>query len=231
MKTLLTIPIVLWSFFSYAQFNENTSGRYAGQFEITLYDAPIEGSPYLDEMYKTGKATIAGASQASMLMRYNAYADEMEFLDSTGKPRKLMKNTNVVVDLDGTIYEVHEYEHRGKMKEGYFIALNEGPIILYKKPGKQFRQAEQLQNSYEEVTPAKYSDNTTYYLWEDGKDMQQIRLNRKDFIYHLDDNTRSLKKFLQRQKLKLKTEEEAVKVLTYYNKMQQLKGTNENAQA
>ncbi|NAS13802.1 hypothetical protein [Poritiphilus flavus] len=220
MKTIiLSFLACLSTLALFSQFNGNPQTAYHGQLEITFYDAPTEGTPYMNELYKTGKTTINGGSETSRPMRYNAFSDEMEFLSNQQKPLKLLKRENIVVELDGKTFEVHKYRYKGKYRRGYFNPLNSGEVVLFLQPKKRLLKATNPEHGYESMTPAKYEDDFEYYLKIGDNLFERIDLNKRELFYYLSDEASAVKKFVGENKLKLRKENEVVALLNYYNKI------------
>ncbi|MEM7380279.1 MAG: hypothetical protein AAF361_03670, partial [Bacteroidota bacterium] len=152
-------------------------------------------------------------------MRYNAFSDEMEFLSNQQKPLKLLKRENIVVELDGKIYEVHKYRYKGKYRKGYFNRLNEGDVVLYQHPKKRLLRAKNPEHGYESLTPAKYEEDFEYYLKRGDNFFEKIELNKRELFYHLKDEATALKKFAGENKLKLRKANEVIALLNYYNEI------------
>jgi hypothetical protein len=113
-------------------------GRSSGvmtpaQMGMSFFEVPIEGSPYINEIFKKGKTIINGKHTSDALMRYDAYHDAIEIENENGKARTLLRRNNIVADIDGVIYIVREFFEAGEKKMGYFNPLNEGYVRLLKK--------------------------------------------------------------------------------------------------
>ncbi|WP_276389559.1 hypothetical protein [Eudoraea chungangensis] len=200
-----------------AQYNGNSFTMTHGQMELVYYDAPTVGSPYLDDMYKTGTTIISNNSETKRLMRYNAFSDEMEFLSKQDKPLKLLKKENIVVELDGKTYKVYPYRYKGKKAKGYFNPLNEGEVVLYLQPRKKLIPAENIEHGYDDIDPAQYLNDFNYYLKKGDNSLEKIDLGKKDILYVLRDRHDELKTFIKENDLKLRKESDALQVIAYYN--------------
>lgn len=200
-----------------AQYNGNSFTMTHGQMELVYYDAPTVGSPYLDDMYKTGTTIISNNSETKRLMRYNAFSDEMEFLSKQDKPLKLLKKENIVVELDGRTYKVYPYRYKGKNAKGYFNPLNEGEVVLYLQPRKKLIPAENIEHGYDDIDPAQYLNDFNYYLKKGDNSLEKIDLGKKDILYVLKDRYDELKTFIKENDLKLRKESDALQVIAHYN--------------
>ncbi|MGB5358288.1 MAG: hypothetical protein WBN11_16470 [Eudoraea sp.] len=214
---LLTFLFIACGYVGIAQYNGNPLIISHGQMELTYYDAPTVGTPYLDEIYKKGTTIISNNSENTRLMRYNAYSDEIEFLSKQDKPLKLLKRENIVVELDGRTYQVFPYRFKSKKVRGYFNPLNEGNVVLYLQPRKRLIPAENLEHGYDEIDPAQYLNDFNYYLKIGDKPIEKIDLSKKDILSLLSDRYDELKTYIKKNDLKLRKEADALQLIQYYN--------------
>lgn len=187
------------------------------QAGIVMREVDIQGSPYLNEVYKKGETIINGKSRTSALMRYDAYHDAVEILDENRKARKLLRRPSIKAVFDGKTYEVLEYKERKQVKMGYFNPLNQGHTQLLFKPKKKFIQAEKPENGYDEYDPPVYKDISAYFIRKGDQSATIIKLNKKGLLKALNDQEALLKKFIKKHSLDLKKETHAIRLIQYYN--------------
>ena len=94
----------------------------------------ISGTPYLDNNFqKAYILKINGTEIKDVLLRYNAYSDNMEFKKD---------GTNYAIAFPSEIYRIKlgdlsfiytQYQSATKIKHGYFQLLHEGTYCLLKK--------------------------------------------------------------------------------------------------
>tara|TARA_R110000782_G_scaffold156359_3_gene248496 strand:- start:1108 stop:1806 length:699 start_codon:yes stop_codon:yes gene_type:complete len=187
------------------------------QMGMSFIEVPIEGSPYINEIFKKGKTIINGKHTSDALMRYDAYHDAIEIKNENGIARTLLRRNNIVADIDGTIYMVREFIEAGEKKMGYFNPLNEGYVRLLKKPKKIFIQAENPENGYNTFKPAKYQDISMYYMQNGDKPAIETKLSKRKILSFLDDNSEFLKQFIKNNELNMRSESDIIKLINYYN--------------
>lgn len=187
------------------------------QAGIVMREVEIQGSPYINEVYKKGETIINGKSRTSALMRYDAYHDAVEILDENRKARKLLRRPSIMAVFDGKTYEVLEYKEGKQVKMGYFNPLNQGHTQLLFKPKKKFVQAEKPENGYDDYDPPVYKDISAYFIKREGQSATMIKLNKKGLLKALNDQEALLKKFIKKHSLDLKKETHAIRLIQYYN--------------
>ena len=112
-----------------AQYNGNKEMRHHGMLLILEYELPINGTPYVNELYKKGTITIQNADRTleeERLLRFNAFTGDMEYESPGGKVQTLLKRENIEVEMDGLTYQVHPYRVNGQIHRAYFIPMNRG---------------------------------------------------------------------------------------------------------
>ena len=178
----------------------------------------VEGSPYLDEDFKLATVIVKDDDSYSAYMRYNAFHDEME-MQENNKAVSLMKRDYVKARLDGKLYKITPFKVDGNRDQGYVVVLKEGPSALYLKEDIILREGKEATSSYSKAQPPKF-ERQDFYLLGIGEDTPvKIKLNKKSILNQFSSHKKDLEKFVKDNKLKLKTEEEVLKLLNYYDSL------------
>lgn len=224
--------LILMFFISNLCFSQGVQGigRPAGvltpaQMGMSFFEVPIDGSPYMNEIFKKGKTIINGKHTSDALMRYDAYRDAIEIKNENDVARTLLRRSNIVADIDGTIYMVREYRESGENKLGYFNPLNEGYARLLKKPKKIFVQAENPENGYDTFKPAKYQDISMYYMQKGDEPAIETKLSKRKILSFLDDSSEILKQYIKKNELNMRLESDIIQLINYYNTQETNKKT------
>ncbi len=222
----LAILLFFATYFAFAQYE---GPRTAAQIGTVYREVPISGTQYVNEMYQKGEAIMNGKSTGEILMRYDAYHEVVEFLEN-GKPRKLLRRENITAIIDDVRYEVVEFKEKGKSRLGYLSPLNEGETVLYYRPKKQFIQAENPENGYDEYQPATFKDISTYYIKIGDEPATEVRLSKGSILKKLSDQKPVLKKYISEHHLTFKSMEDVTKLLAYYNTIKKTSGSMHHAE-
>jgi hypothetical protein len=221
MKTGILAGLLLSVLSVSGQYNGNKEMRHHGMLLIQEYDLPVNGSPYLNDIYKKGTITVRNPEDTlkqDKLMRFNAFTGDIEYLGQNEKPQNVLKRENIEVALDGQIFEVHPYRVNGIIYRGFFVPLNPGePVVLYKKPLKHYRKPALPEHGYEEARKPEYFDASEYYIQIAGEGMVPVRLNRKSILKSLGSRENALKSYISDKRLNLKNPEDVVNLISYYN--------------
>lgn len=217
MKKILLL-LIFTSTFAIGQTLGNGDGITTDtQAGIVIREVPIEGSRYMNDIYKQGETIINGRTQTTALMRYDAYNDAVEILDKSQQARKLLRRKSIVAKFGGKTYIVIDYKAGNKTKLGYFNPLNEGETVIYFKPKKVFVQAEKPEDGYDTYDPPIYRDVSEYYIKKGKAPAQLVKLGKRSILKQLGGKTAELKKFISENKLNLNKETDVVKLVVFYN--------------
>ncbi len=221
MKNILLL-LLLASSFSYAQATiGNGDGiKTDAQAGLVFREVPIEGTPFIDNIYKKGETIINGKVQGTALMRYNAFNDYVEILNENSQPRRLLRRANIIPVFGGNTYEILRYKEAGKVRLAYFNSLNTGNTILYFRPKKKFIQAEKPDHGYDDYDPPTYRDVSSYYIKHGDLAAEVVKLSKRSLLRALSDKSNELNAFIQDKKLNLKNKEDAIMLIEYYNSLQ-----------
>lgn len=164
----------------------------------------VLGSPYLDEKFTVARI---GENPDQILMRYNTYHDNIEFIK------------------DGTIMVLPKIEQYNSVKflltdlkidlfnDTYYINLYTGKnLILYKKVKTKFQKFVKAANGYVDDKPAKFVNvDEEFYLLKENK-LVEFPKNKKNILALFPTKTEYLNKYFKENALKLKTEEDLIEV-------------------
>ncbi|MBC2838802.1 hypothetical protein [Robiginitalea sp. SC105] len=226
MKTkILFISAVLGgALLASAQFNGNQWKQYDGMFEIVLYDLPVNGTPYLEEIYKKGTIIIENPDNTlkeERLMRFNAFTGQMLYLGPDGQEHSLLKRENITVELDDKTFEVHPVSKGGDIEREYFIPLNPGQrVVLYQRPVKNYRRPALPEHGYEDTRKPEYFDASEFFLRIGDDPMEPISLRKASLIASLGNHRDTLKEYIARNNLNLRKLEDAMQLVAYYNSLE-----------
>lgn len=217
MKKTLLLSILI-SFGLYGQDYTTGNARSFQDMQIgTVWEeVPVQGSPYYDDVYRVGE-TLVNHRNVRLLMRYNAYLDQIEMKDKYGKAFNLLKRKDLTATIAGKRYVLLEYKDKNKKVTGYFLPQNNGATVLYWKPKKVFVQAAKPESGYDEFRMPEYADASAFYLSVDGETPEKIQLSKRSVLRNLKGNRSGIKDFILKNNLKLKSAEDVVKLLDFYN--------------
>jgi hypothetical protein len=197
------------------------SERYFGNFKTinrSINYENIQGSPYLDEELIQGYVKFSLGDSNVYFLRYNIYADEMEYLD--GSSLKIISNPS---ELDHVHVNKHSfyyttYKFRNSFKEGYLEKLVDGTVELYLKYDVDFKKYEEAKSSYHEAKPERFeTGQPTWYASVENGPIKNFEVNKSGLESIFQDDYAEVQKYIKSNKLKLRKEEDVIKLFEHYN--------------
>ncbi len=191
---------------------------------ITSFDE-YEGSMYLKSRYKESSVVDEKSGTFDAKLRYNIYTDGLEF-SRNSKLYEIKKSTTIHARIDGDYFYYCNFKNqRGLNRDGYYILveLNDKYRIYKRLTIDIVEPSHNLIKKIDEV--GKLKMHSTYYIEEAGVVMQ-LPLDKKDILVTFSDKESELKKYLKKEKIRLKKEEDLIRFVARYNA---LKSTEINA--
>ena len=191
--------------------------------KLNYEDGSIEGSPYMSNTFEKGQLFYGDEAVGTVYFRYNAYNEEIEIKQTNLEEepiRGLSKDKKIRLVSKGESMSFRTFvDKSGNTKNGYMTILDEGEYNLYKHLRVTFKEAKRAENSLVKGAPAKFFQTTEYYLEKPAdKRIDYVDLNNKKIVQVVDgDKANELKAFLKENKVKIKTEEDLIKVVGFLN--------------
>lgn len=188
MKLLffLLFPVVLFSQIrTDLEVFQNSHGEVFSVANRTFKSySGIDGSPYVDSSFE--KIKIEGFDGSLPLLRYNAYEDEMEFMDVEGKLNYVVKagEMRILFVKKNKLYALLNYEFEGKRSNGYLVEIaekNEG-VGLYKRERIEIVEYNNsTTNTYLKTKDPYFERQKDIYILRFGSDFVRVPKNMKEF--------------------------------------------------
>lgn len=221
-KQLLLVAITLcYSLFGYSQNDKvNTLDNMGITMAGRNYDikSGTQGSPYLNATFLHAKV---GETVQNALMRYNAYRDQFEFIDSKRDTLALNKTeafSNITFTGLNLNYQLVTYtEKSGLMNTGYLIRVHEkNGNVLYKRQKVNFYQAVIAKSSYDSNTPARYSPaKDTYFLKNKDNQVSELPTNKKGFLKLYPEKKTELEAFIKQNDIDVEKEQDLIRLIDF----------------
>jgi hypothetical protein len=179
-------------------------------------NAPVKGTPYLDESFVQGTIVLANNSRTAPV-RYNAHKDLIEF-QADGQARVLDASSTIKrVSFGEITFVVEKYKEKDITKYGYFNVLDSGKVTLFSKKTVKFTPAMKGRGLDGGDQPAEYRRGPDEFFFKfDGGEMTEIK-SIKSMIAAFPDKQDELSAFAKKEKISPRKEAELVKLIQYYN--------------
>jgi hypothetical protein len=179
--------------------------------------ANIQGSPFLFSNFKNGQIKLKDGKIYEGPLRYDIYADQIEFRTSTGdifavkNPETIDKVT--LGDLQLKCFSTIN----GNSLDGIFELLAEGNYILFEKHVVILKDPVPPK-PYVEPKPATFVKKKSEYLVMNPKGEFIPIANKKDFAAIYPGKKALIEKFVKENKIKISNKEDVVELVNFLNK-------------
>ncbi len=223
-KLLLTVILSTFTFVGgFSQILSNVLNTTAGG-TISLSEktgkkesGSATGSPYVINAFTLG--TINGIAE-TMLMKYNAYADEIEIDNGDGKVFILPKSNdfNVITLKTGVVYKYHDYtDVKGSNVQGYLIEkATKNNVTLLKKEKILLMPERHPVNGYENYVPPKFERvDDEFYLQLKNKSIVSFPKSKKKLQELFPNQKTEIETYLKANDLSFKKENDMIKIAEF----------------
>lgn len=232
MKKLITLSIIiLITFPALSQTGSRTIGADIFSRTIDLnqkslafglteaqFDA-IKDEAYANPNFVQGKIfQEESLIKDDVLMRYNAYADEIEIKKNASDESygALIKDPSIFVKMFRDIYVFVPYEGNNE-KGGYFNVLNDGKTYdLYKKTTAIFREPQKAETSYARDMPPSFPKTVTYYLVQNGTFLE-MPSSKSKILKMMDRKKKEVKEYINQNNIDVDKEADLIKLVSYFD--------------
>ena len=180
-------------------------------------EVDYDGSPYLNKEFVSGKIILAnGMEYKNIMLRYNIYNDEFEF-SNKNKVLALKKDPQFSAFVIGEKeFCYKKFLLKERPKESYLLKIIGGEFSLYLKYNIVLREEEEPKPFQEARKPNFVLQNPYFLIGSEEKGIVVIK-NLKDFYKSYPDIEDLVRDFAGQEKLKLKSERDYIKLVSYLN--------------
>lgn len=226
MKTIISLIFFFQVFLLAAQDFNYTQDLTSSTLvrSIDYRDPSIEGSPYMQENFEKG-ILLSNNKKDTLSFKYNAVGDFMEVL-ITGKVRYILptKNFPLEVHLLGSkkMYKSFQFQKKKETVYGFFRLINATQkMSLLVKEEITFQKAEKPKTGYDQFKPAKFKRKSdVFFINFSNNDIAlEVPRRTKDFLKLFGDHSGKIKTYISKERLKIKNEEDLLKIINYYSQL------------
>ncbi len=192
--------------------------------KLSKYDK-YSGSVYVHKEAQPAHLTDESTSAYDIKLNYNIYNDALEY--KTGDELfEITKNPTIYARINNDYYYYCNFKtQKGTRKNGYYILVELNDAYrIYKKHELKITDPVEMETMPGNMTMGKIKLVTTFYL-EENETIMELPLNKKDILFAFADKENELKEYIKKEKIKLKKEEDLLRLVAKYNA---LKNINSN---
>ncbi|MDY8136681.1 hypothetical protein [Aquimarina sp. 2201CG5-10] len=195
------------------------SKQISKELQTTIED--FEGSPYLNQTFLPGIIydDLTG-KKVDVHLRYNIYNDvfEIKYDPSSDEVFDLIKKTGYNAKLGSNKFYYKTYiDEKNNFKKGYVLVLfKTSNITLFKKHYQTLRAPKKAKVAFEIDQPARLLSYHSYFLVINGQSIYLTK-SKKKIIQVFPEYQKELKAYIKKEKLSFKTDNDYIKLITYYS--------------
>ena len=229
MKNFITILLLLFLF----TFKNATSQVVIKQLEdladkVRLLKArsslqhktntEIEGTPYLSEDFKSGEVYTNDSILYKGPLRYNIYANEIEFIESDivywiAEPQKV-----IYVKIEKSTFIYIQPGGKKNEKGTYYELLVDGKCKLLLKRNTELIEAEPAK-PYIDAKPARFMKLNDTYILQINNGLPQSIVNKKSIENAFSEKSSFISKYIKKEKISTKEKDDLIKLVKYCNSL------------
>ncbi|GEM_PF-529304 len=178
----------------------------------------IDGTPYVDGK-EFHKAKIKGYSEALPNLRYNAYADEMEFMvDSTLYYANKEHNSEIIFPSLNKVYQMKRYKIDNREHFGYLVLLADlNQYQLYKREKVELLPGEKSPSAFGKDANDYYAKQKDLYLIAQGQNYSKTPKNIKEAAVLFNEDSKVIQTYLKKNKLQFGKEADLIKIVRHFD--------------
>lgn len=198
----------------------NSYGRSV--WEKSAENKNTEGTPYLNEEFIPSEIlTSEGTLYRDVKLRYNIFTDEIEFLrkDEVRAMNSRDLTDYAIIGKDTVITKMKDKS--GNMEYSHFLLLVSGNNQLLVKKHKIFREGKPAAGYQDETNPAFVDGADEFYLGSGDDQVARKFPKKKNVEPFFGELGAEVTKFMKKEKISLKKQDDLVKLLHYCNSIDQ----------
>lgn len=193
--------------------------RYSGPVKKQTRISDIEGSPYLNDTYQSGKIVTTGhITYVGVQLRYNLYSDNFEYKVPGQDALELSNPSSIkeVIMPYGAFLYLPYINMMNTRSFGFLKKLNDGKAMVLIHYVVHFIPAKEP-GAYQQPEPPRFAGNQKFYFLYFGNKPAIRVTNKKEILDALPAHRQAIQKYMKKEKFKARKQDDLVKLMYYYN--------------
>ncbi len=190
---------------------------------VSTFDE-YDGSIYMKMRYKESSVIDEKSGAFDAKLKYNIFTDALEY-NQGSKYFEVIKSPTVHARIDGDYFYFCNFKStRGLNREGYYVLVElNDKYRIYKR--FTLKIIEPTQNTLTQVAEAGQLKMTTTYFVEEEGTIMELPMNKKEMLAIFSDKESELKVYLKKEKIRLRKEEDLIRLVARYNALKSADST------
>ena len=186
--------------------------------KVTDIYKDIEGNPYYFEDFKEGAVITKDNRKFTGVLRYDLYADEMEFKINEDIYWIAYPVLIEYLKIEDHVFMYFDKDIADSKKGHYFEVLVMGDCKLLLRKGVNLKEAEEAK-PYTDPKPAIFIDRKDLFYLQKGIAYPTRITNKKSIEDYLSDKSQEVSKFMKKNKISAGNKSELTNLIQYYNSL------------
>lgn len=195
-------------------------GREFPNGTFNTFNSKVKGSPYIEKSYQ--KIKFLNQKDGQFSGKYNAYHDVIEVLTSSGKKYfSPSKEHPFSVHFSGTNKTYKAYLINKKKSAFFRILVSNKKATLLTRDVMLLTKEVLPKSGYDKYkAPTFKREKSKYYIYyNDENSVVKIPRKKSKFYKVFGISSSKIKKFIKKEKLNIKKENDLIKIFKYYNSL------------
>jgi len=229
-KTIILITVILMAATPLFAQNLVTQRKvaffteYVDRFNTNeIYDinAPgaYQGSPYYNNSFLLGNVYYNNKLlQKNIALRYNVFADEMEFkksiTDDDDSAQAIIKSQDIFVTIGSVAFVFIP-------SKGYFEAIYDGINYSFiKKITKKYYPPRPAANTYDQGALASFQEKETYFIYTKEGAIYEFPKSKNKRLKVFGNSQKEVSKYIKENKLNIEKEKDLKRVIIFLDNLE-----------
>lgn len=176
------------------------------------------GGMYLEPGWVNGFVVLRDQTLLeNVQLRYDIYHQQMQFVRNDDTLAFRDPEELLLLSLDGKRFMHAQYQNDHIIGSGYFEILSDGDCQLLLRRSIKYHMSPESKPRLDEDV---YVAENGYYILKDGEIAKPVRACKKSVLCAFEDKKDQIKDYLEQNKLKMKTCDDLIRVVDYYNSLE-----------
>jgi len=176
----------------------------------------VKGTPYLMQDFVEGKIFTKSGDVFPGEYRFDIFANRVQFMNNDVMYQVAYPDSVLKIEIGETTLKYVEYTDGDEVKKGYFILMEDGECLLLRQKSKVWYDALPAK-PYQTPEPARFGNGKDIIFMKVGNAPAEKVASEKDVLRVLGSRGTEARKIIDREKLKVRKEEDLMKLVRMLN--------------
>ncbi|MFO7574308.1 MAG: hypothetical protein R6W67_04035 [Bacteroidales bacterium] len=220
MAVILALPAISFSQISRSAAYDQIVYLKRENFMASSADTyrDVKGTPYLMQDFVEGKIYTKSGDVFPGEYRFDIFANRVQFMNNDVMYQVAYPDSVSKIEIGETTLKYVEYTDGDEVKKGYFIVIEDGECLLLRQKNKVWYDALPAK-PYQTPEPPRFGNGKDLIFLKNGDAPAEKVAGEKDVLRLMGPREAEAKRIIDREKLKVKKEEDLLKLIKILNEV------------